>query len=162
MRYRRLVAVPAVLVLTAFPSGCTSASSGSADAAASRAAGAASGTSGAAAGASRAAAACTVAAAGDIAGDDWRRGAARSARLIRAHRPSRVVALGDLAYDNGSTTNFTRYYRPTWGAFKGRTIAVPGNHGYQTSRAVGLARYFGAAAGGTGRSRCATAGAWSC
>jgi len=90
---------------------------------------------------------CLVAAAGDIAGaDDWRTGAARTARLIIARKPSRVLALGDLAYDRGSVNDFRRYYRPTWGAFKTKTLAIPGNHDYQTSHAAGLAGYFGSSA----------------
>jgi hypothetical protein len=85
---------------------------------------------------------CTLAAAGDIAGPDFEDGAARTASLITARDPRAVVALGDLAYDDGSAENFADYYHPTWGAFKDKTYAVPGNHEYHTD-AAGFADYFG-------------------
>ncbi|MGA8208989.1 MAG: metallophosphoesterase [Nocardioidaceae bacterium] len=88
---------------------------------------------------------CTIAAAGDVAGgDDWQTGAARTAALIRSREPGRVIALGDLAYSAGTSRQFARYYTPTWGTFRGKTIAVPGNHEYQESPGAGLAAYFGA------------------
>lgn len=86
---------------------------------------------------------CTLAAAGDIAGEDFKDGAARTASLIRARHPRAVVALGDTAYEDGSREDYAGYYEPTWGAFKGRTFAVPGNHEYHTNGASGFARYFG-------------------
>ena len=86
---------------------------------------------------------CTLAAAGDIAGEDFEDGAARTASLISARHPRVVVALGDTAYDDGSNEDFADYYEPTWGAFKNRTLAVPGNHEYNTDGAAGFADYFG-------------------
>jgi hypothetical protein len=87
--------------------------------------------------------ACTIAAAGDIAGEDFQDGAARTAALISSRRPRAVVAVGDTAYDEGSSDNYADYYDPTWGAFKGITFPVPGNHEYDTSDGTGFAEYFG-------------------
>ena len=84
-----------------------------------------------------------LAAAGDIAGADFEDGAARTASLISARRARVVVAIGDTAYDDGSNEDFADYYDPTWGAFKNKTFAVPGNHEYHTSGATGFADYFG-------------------
>ena len=74
---------------------------------------------------------CVVAAAGDVAGeDDYRTGAARTAKLIAAEQPQRVLALGDLAYSDGTAAEFADYYDPTWGEFKSITAPAPGNHEY--------------------------------
>jgi hypothetical protein len=61
-----------------------------------------------------------------------------------------VAALGDNAYPNGSTGDYAHCYDPTWGRFKSRTRPVPGNHDYDTPRAAGYFRYFGALAGPSG------------
>ena len=91
---------------------------------------------------------CTVAAAGDIAGDDdLETGAARTAELISERDPAAVIAVGDLAYDSGTVEDFDRYYDPTWGAFKSRTLPVPGNHEYGKSEGSGYLDYFGEDAG---------------
>jgi hypothetical protein len=74
---------------------------------------------------------CVVAAAGDVAGaEDYLTGAAGTARLIEAADPVTVLALGDLAYDDGTVAEFERYYLPTWGAFRDRTEAVPRTRGF--------------------------------
>ena len=39
-----------------------------------------------------------------------------------------VYNLGDNAYDNGTSTEFTNCYDPTWGRHKARTRPSPGNH----------------------------------
>ena len=89
-----------------------------------------------------------MAAAGDIAAaDDLETGAARSAALITDRDPAAVIAVGDLAYDSGTVEDFDRYYDPTWGAFKGRTLSVPGNHEYGRSEGSGYLDYFGDDAG---------------
>jgi len=62
-----------------------------------------------------------------------------------------VAALGDNAYPSGSASDYAQCYDPTWGRFKNRTHPVPGNHDYDTSRAAGYFRYFGAAAGPAGQ-----------
>jgi acid phosphatase type 7 len=150
LRHCRLLAGSAALVLTAVLSGCTTTTTTAGDGPLGAAEPAvhpsqingpgAAQTGGASVGRS-----CLVAAAGDVAGaDDWRTGAARTARLIIARKPSRVLALGDLAYDRGSVNDFRRYYQPTWGAFKTKTLAIPGNHEYESSKGpVGFARSFG-------------------
>jgi acid phosphatase type 7 len=154
LRHCRVLAGSAALVLTAVLSGCTTtttstavpgdARTGAAEPTVSP--GQINGPSAAQTGGASVGRSCLVAAAGDVAGaDDWRTGAARTAHLIIARKPSRVLALGDLAYDRGSVNDFRRYYRPTWGAFKTKTLAIPGNHEYESSRGpVGFARSFGA------------------
>ena len=90
------------------------------------------------------AATCSVAAAGDVAGaSDYRTGAARTASLILRENPQTVIALGDLAYDNGSSAEFAAYYRPTWGQFEAKTQAVAGNHEYRTPGADGMEAELG-------------------
>jgi hypothetical protein len=94
-------------------------------------------------------------AAGDIA--DCRRaapadtGAARTAALIRAglaeDDTAVVLALGDIAYQTGSSAEFADCYRPTWGQFRQRTVPAPGNHEYYSAGAQGYYDYFGALAG---------------
>ncbi len=58
-----------------------------------------------------------------------------------------VFALGDLAYNDGTTAEFNNCYNPSWGRHKARTKPAPGNHEYQTPGATGYYGYFGAAAG---------------
>jgi len=60
--------------------------------------------------------------------------------------PGTVFADGDNAYANGTTTNFTSCYDPTWGRHKARTRPVAGNHEYDSSgTAAPYFTYFGAA-----------------
>lgn len=82
----------------------------------------------------------TVVAAGDI-GKSPESGR-RTARLIESLAPDAVLTLGDNAYDKGSLEEYRANYRPTWGAFKGITRPVPGNHEYGTSGAAGYFAYF--------------------
>jgi hypothetical protein len=53
-----------------------------------------------------------------------------------------VLALGDLQYENGSLADFNRYYEPTWGVHKSKTLPVTGNHEYNTPYASGYFTYF--------------------
>jgi hypothetical protein len=53
-----------------------------------------------------------------------------------------VLALGDLAYDDGTSAEFADCYHPAWGSFKARTRPVPGNHEYHTVDAAGFYGYF--------------------
>jgi hypothetical protein len=78
-------------------------------------------------------------------GDIARSGGAqsRTAAVAAKRLPQRVVALGDLAYSTGSKSNFANYYNPSYGRFKAITWAVPGNHEYMTSNALGFRSYFG-------------------
>jgi hypothetical protein len=62
-------------------------------------------------------------------------------------QPGEIVILGDLAYPNGTATDFTNCYDPTWGRHKDRTHPSPGNHEYNTPNAGAYYSYFGSAAG---------------
>lgn len=84
--------------------------------------------------------------AGDIASCDDLSGAEATAKLIDKI-PGTVFAVGDLAYPNGSDTDFANCYGPTWGRFKDRTRPVPGNHEYRSDGASGYSRYWKDAAG---------------
>jgi hypothetical protein len=61
-----------------------------------------------------------------------------------------VFTAGDNAYPDGTPSNFTDYYEPTWGRHKARTRPSPGNHDYHTAGAAGYFDYFGANAGDPG------------
>ena len=87
--------------------------------------------------------------AGDIADCSTRSGA--TAAIIAQYPTAAVFTLGDNAYENGSATNYSQCYDPTWGRFKDRTRPAPGNHDYNTAGAAGYFGYFGAAAGPPGR-----------
>lgn len=85
--------------------------------------------------------------AGDIAGCKDIEGARATAKLIE-QIPGTVFALGDLAYERGSTADFENCYDPTWGAFKNRTRPSPGNHEYAVNeQAPAYFQYWGARAG---------------
>lgn len=84
--------------------------------------------------------------AGDIASCDDLSGAEATAKLIDKI-PGTVIAVGDLAYPDGSDEQFAKCYGPTWGRFKDRTRPAPGNHEYHSSGASGYVRYWGDAAG---------------
>jgi acid phosphatase type 7 len=73
-----------------------------------------------------------------------------TAKLLDVN-PGQVVALGDIAYPNGSAADIQNCYQPNWGRHKGRTRPVPGNHDYVTPNASAYFAYFGAAAGAPGR-----------
>ena len=83
-------------------------------------------------------------AAGDIASDSD--GDEATADLLDG-LPGTVLTLGDNAYPNGTASEFTNYYDPTWGRHKAATMPSPGNHDYNTLNASGYFGYFGAAAG---------------
>jgi acid phosphatase type 7 len=87
-------------------------------------------------------------AAGDIAacGSD---GDERTAALLDSNRGT-VLALGDIAYDNGTLEEFQACFGPSWGRHTRRIRPAPGNHEYN-SDASGYFRYFGRAAGPAGR-----------
>ena len=73
-----------------------------------------------------------------------------TARLLDT-LPGPIAALGDLAYTNGTASEFASCYDPSWGRHKARTHPVPGNHEYNTTGAVPYYNYFGAAAGDPSR-----------
>lgn len=83
--------------------------------------------------------------AGDIADCSGLAGAEATAELIE-QIPGTVMAVGDLAYPDGSKENFTCYDK-TWGRFKARTRPAVGNHEFHSSGATFYFQYFGAAAG---------------
>jgi hypothetical protein len=83
--------------------------------------------------------------AGDIADCSDLTGAQATARLLEAI-PGTVLALGDLAYPDGTRENFSCYDR-TWGRVKDRTRPAVGNHEFHSEGATYYFEYFGAAAG---------------
>ena len=87
-----------------------------------------------------------IAAAGDIASCTSSKDEATAA-LLDSIAPMRVLALGDNVYPNGTDTEFSDCYDPTWGRHKAKTHPIPGNHDYNTPGATGYYNYFGAAAG---------------
>src|SRR5258708_1005904 len=88
--------------------------------------------------------------AGDIAGCSALEGAEATAKLIE-QIPGTVFAAGDLAYDRGTTEEFSKCYDSTWGKFKDRTRPVPGNHEYYTQGGQPYFKYWGERAGPTGK-----------
>ena len=70
-----------------------------------------------------------------------------TAALLDANPTATVFADGDLAYNNGNDTDFTKSYDPTWGRARNRTIPVIGNHEYSSLNGAGYFNYFGTAAG---------------
>lgn len=73
-----------------------------------------------------------------------------------------ILALGDLAYHDGSKANFRDCFDPFWGRFLDRIKPVPGNHEYQVDKnATGYWDYFGDLAGPRGLGYYAfTEGSW--
>jgi hypothetical protein len=61
-----------------------------------------------------------------------------------------ILALGDMAYPNGSRENFMGCFEKTWGRHLGRTRPAPGNHDYMTNGATSYFDYFGSNAGMAG------------
>jgi acid phosphatase type 7 len=83
--------------------------------------------------------------AGDIADCRDISGAEATAKLLETI-PGTVMALGDLAYPDGTKENFDCYAR-TWGRVKPRTRPSVGNHEFHTHGASYYFSYFGDAAG---------------
>jgi acid phosphatase type 7 len=86
--------------------------------------------------------------AGDIADCNSLAGAEATAKLLD-QVPGTVMAVGDLAYPNGTADNFKCYDR-TWGRAKSRTRPAPGNHEFHSSGATPYFDYFGSTAGAPG------------
>ena len=84
--------------------------------------------------------------AGDIAGCT-QTADEETARLLDNIPGGTVFTIGDNAYENGTSAQFTNCYQPTWGRHKARTKPAPGNHEYNTANASGYFGYYGAAAG---------------
>jgi hypothetical protein len=83
--------------------------------------------------------------AGDIADCRDLSGAQATGKLLD-QIPGTVMAVGDLAYPDGSKENFACYDK-TWGRAKSRTRPAPGNHEFHSAGATPYFDYFGAAAG---------------
>jgi len=86
--------------------------------------------------------------AGDIADCRDLSGAEATAKLLD-EIPGTVMAVGDLAYPDGTKENFACYDR-TWGRAKRRTRPAPGNHEFHSIGATPYFEYFGSAAGDPG------------
>jgi Calcineurin-like phosphoesterase len=83
--------------------------------------------------------------AGDIADCANLSGAEATAKLLESI-PGTVMAIGDLAYPDGTQANFDCYDK-TWGRVKSRTRPAVGNHEFHSTGATYYFRYFGSAAG---------------
>ncbi len=82
-----------------------------------------------------------VVAAGDIA-DCNSDAHHKTAALVDRIKPSVVLALGDLAYPNGSLDDYLDCYDTSWGKFRSFTRAAVGNHEYHTAHAGAFYAYF--------------------
>ncbi|RNL60536.1 alkaline phosphatase [Nocardioides marmoriginsengisoli] len=67
---------------------------------------------------------------------------AATAAISRKLRPTRVLALGDLQYPDGTYRQFLGSYAKSWGKQRSITYPVAGNHEYHTRGAAGYYRYF--------------------
>ena len=83
--------------------------------------------------------------AGDIADCKDLSGAEATAKLLE-QIPGTIMAVGDLAYPDGTKENFACYEK-TWGRVKSRTRPAAGNHEFHSAGATVYFNYFGAAAG---------------
>ena len=73
-------------------------------------------------------------------------GAESTARLLDASEGT-VFTAGDNAYFQGSASQYSQCYEPTWGRHRDRTRPTPGNHEYETAGASAYFNYFGENAG---------------
>jgi len=69
---------------------------------------------------------------------------------LASRLPGTIAILGDIAYPDGSPTDFASCFDPAWGPMRDRIRPAPGNHEYQTTDASSYFSYFGAAAGTPG------------
>lgn len=83
--------------------------------------------------------------AGDIA-DCTNLAGAEATETLLAKIPGTVMAIGDLAYPDGTEQNFACYDK-TWGREKNRTRPAVGNHEFHSAGASYYFHYFGPAAG---------------
>ena len=86
--------------------------------------------------------AATVLAAGDVASCAADRTMDTATGNLVGGLSGTVLALGDLAYGDGTSAEFANCYHRAWGSFKARTKPVPGNHEYHTAGAAGFYGYF--------------------
>ena len=100
-----------------------------------------------------------IAGAGDIASSTL--GAETTAKLLDEIDPDVVYTTGDNAYPDGAAADYARFYAPTWGRHRARTLPTPGNHDYHQPGAGPYFDYFGALAGERGSGYYAySLGAW--
>jgi hypothetical protein len=88
----------------------------------------------------------TMLAAGDV-GDCYGTGDEATAALLAERPDDPIFALGDLAYESGTTQEFANCFAPTWGAHTARIYPVPGNHEYLQPGADPYYAYFSTRAG---------------
>jgi 3',5'-cyclic AMP phosphodiesterase CpdA len=84
-------------------------------------------------------------AAGDVAecdGPAQKSSAAQTAKMIS--EDAVVLVLGDTTYPYADRATLAACYTPTWGRFRSRTYAVPGNHDYVNGVPDEFLEYFGA------------------
>jgi hypothetical protein len=86
----------------------------------------------------------TFVGAGDIAssGSNDEKTATLLDNVVAADPNTIVFTLGDNAYSDGTTSDFTMFYEPTWGRHKARTRPAPGNHDYHVAGAADYLTYF--------------------
>jgi PKD repeat protein len=89
--------------------------------------------------------------AGDIAGCNSTFKDEATAALIAKYPAATVYTIGDNAYPDGTATDYSQCYAPSWGKFKDRTRPAPGNHEYHQAAATPYFDYFGVNAGPAGR-----------
>ncbi len=70
---------------------------------------------------------------------------------VEGRTDASFMPLGDIAYPNGSITDFADCFDPFFVDAKERTLPVVGNHEYYTAEAAGYVDYYGAAAGAPDR-----------
>jgi len=68
---------------------------------------------------------------------------AATAALIGKLRPTAVLPLGDLQYENGTPAAFKTVFGATWGKYRSIMYPAIGNHEYLTGGAAGYFAYFG-------------------
>jgi hypothetical protein len=106
-----------------------------------------------------------IVAVGDIAASGGSQ--AQTAQLVSALMKMKplaaILTLGDHAYDSNTTSEFARYFTPTWGTPELMALIrpSPGNHEYQTRNAQGYFDYFNGAGQATGRAGDRTKGYYS-
>ncbi len=74
-------------------------------------------------------------------------GARLTAALAGRHPDAAILAVGDLAYYDGSPANFGLCFDRFWGRLKPRVLPAPGNHEYNSRDAYGYFEEWGPRAG---------------
>jgi len=82
-----------------------------------------------------------ITAAGDLCGDTTN--CKPTSDLVLNINPATALTLGDNAYEDGTLQEYTSFYDPNWGRFKGITKPTTGNHEFHSGGAAGYHSYFG-------------------